>query len=72
MHVFEAVPKEWGNSIGITIPREVVEKENISTKTKVRFIAIGSEMRLLKKEFGSLKLKKPTQKAMDEIDKGYD
>ncbi len=26
----------------------------------------------LQKEFGSLKLKKPTQKVMDEIDEGYD
>jgi len=72
MQVFDAMPKQWGNSIGITIPKEVVEEEHISTQKKVRFIAIGNEMELLKKEFGSLKLKKPTQKVMDEIDEGYD
>ena len=29
-------------------------------------------MEEVKKAFGTLKLKKPTQKAMDEIDYGYD
>ena len=72
MQVFDAIPKQWGNSVGITIPREIVEKENISTKKKTRFIAIGSEMDNLKKAFGSLKLRKSTQKAMNEIDAGYD
>ena len=72
MEVFDAVPKRWGNSIGITIPKGVIEKENISPKKKTKFLVVGSEMGSLKKAFGSLKLKKPTQKAMDEIDEGYD
>lgn len=72
MHVFEAIPKRWGNSTGITIPKEVLEKEQISPKKKAKFIAIGNEMGQLKRTFGSLKLKKATQKAMDEIDEGYD
>jgi antitoxin component of MazEF toxin-antitoxin module len=61
MQIFEAIPKQWGNSIGITIPKDIVDKEHISAKKKIKFIAIGS-----------LKLKKSTQKAMDEIDEGYD
>ncbi len=72
MQVFDAIPKQWGNSVGITIPKNVIEKENISTKKKTKFIAIGSEMDQLKRAFGSLKLKKSTQKVMDEIDEGYD
>lgn len=72
MQVFDAIPKQWGNSVGITIPKDVIKKENILTKKKTKFIAIGSEMDQLKKAFGSLKLKKSTQKVMDEIDEGYD
>ncbi|MBI2549162.1 hypothetical protein HYW21_07475 [Candidatus Woesearchaeota archaeon] len=72
MHVFEAVPKQWGNSVGITIPREIIEKENITLKKRTTFLVVGPEMETLKKAFGSLKLKKPTQKVMDEIDAGYD
>ena len=72
MQVFDAIPKQWGNSIGITIPKDVIKKEQISTKKKVKFIAIGTEMDQLKREFGSLKLKKPTENVMAEIDEGYD
>ncbi len=72
MQVFDAIPKQWGNSIGITIPREVIEKEKISPKRRVKFLVVGTEMDNLKKAFGSLKLKKETQKVMDEIDAGYD
>ena len=72
MQVFEAIPKQWGNSVGITIPNKVIKIENISTKKKTRFIAIGNEMDQLKGAFGSLKLKKSTQKVMNEIDEGYD
>lgn len=72
MQVFDAIPKQWGNSIGITIPREVIKKEKISPKRRVKFLVVGAEMDNLKKAFGSLKLKKETQKVMDEIDAGYD
>jgi len=72
MQVFEAIPKQWGNSVGITIPKEIIEKEHISPRKKTKFLVVGSEMETLKKAFGSLKLKKPTQKVMDEIDAGYD
>jgi len=72
MEVFDAIPKQWGNSIGITIPRDVIQKERISPNKKARFLVVGAEMDSLKKAFGSLNLKKPTQKVMNEIDTGYD
>jgi antitoxin component of MazEF toxin-antitoxin module len=28
-------PKKWGNSLGITIPRRVVEKEHITMKDEI-------------------------------------
>ena len=72
MQLFEAIPKQWGNSIGITIPREIIIKEKISPKQKAKFLIVGRDMDNLKKAFGSLKLKKETQEVMDEIDEGYD
>jgi len=72
MEMFEAVPKQWGNSLGITIPKDIIRKERISPRKRVKFMVVGAEMESLKKAFGSLKLKKSTQKAMDEIDEGYD
>jgi antitoxin component of MazEF toxin-antitoxin module len=72
MEIFEAMPKNWGNSIGITIPKEIVQKEHITTKKKIQLIFVGSGMDRLRKAAGTLKLKIPTQQAMDEIDEGYD
>ena len=71
MEVFEAKPKVWGNSLGITIPREIVERERITPKKKVKFIVIETTNNDLKKAFGSFKFKKSTQQMMDEIDEGY-
>ena len=72
MEVFEAIPKEWGNSLGITIPKEIIRKEQISPRKKGKFLVLGTKMDKLKESFGTLKLKKSTQQAMDEIDEGYD
>lgn len=72
MQIFETIPKEWGNSLGITIPSEIVKKENISPKKRLKVLVIGDKSDRLKSIFGTLKLKKPTQQVMDEIDEGYD
>jgi antitoxin component of MazEF toxin-antitoxin module len=72
MEQFQAVPKKWGNSIGITIPADVVEHENIRPQKKVTVLVIGNQRKQLKQMFGTLKLKKPTNQVMDEIDEGYD
>ncbi|HII30341.1 hypothetical protein COT48_03210 [Candidatus Woesearchaeota archaeon CG08_land_8_20_14_0_20_47_9] len=73
MEVFEATPKQWGNSLGVTIPRGIVRKAGLSPKRKVRFIVISNKgMKELRKAFGTLKTEKPTQRIMDEIDEGYD
>jgi antitoxin component of MazEF toxin-antitoxin module len=72
MEAFEAVPKEWGNSVGITIPRDVVKKAKIVIGKKTTFLAVGVKNQGLWESFGTLKTKKPTQQIMKEIDEGYD
>ena len=71
MQVFETMPKQWGNSLGVTIPRDIVERERLSTTKKVRVFVVAESAGELRKVFGSLKLKMPTQQAMDEIDREY-
>lgn len=72
MEQFEAIPKKWGNSVGITIPSEIIKDENIELNRKIEVLVIGNRRKKLKRMFGTLKLKKPTQKVMEEIDEGYD
>ena len=71
MHAFETTPKQWGNSLGITIPKDVVDKEQLSPGKKVRVIVVADQSDKLRRVFGSLKLKMPTQKAMEDIDSEY-
>ncbi|MBI3036827.1 AbrB/MazE/SpoVT family DNA-binding domain-containing protein [Candidatus Woesearchaeota archaeon] len=71
MQGFETVPKKWGNSLGVTIPKEIVDSERLSPGRRVRVFVVADQSGRLRKVFGSLKLKMPTQKAMEEIDREY-
>lgn len=71
MQAFETTPKQWGNSLGITIPKDVVDKEQLSPGKRMRVFVVADRRSELRKVFGSLKLKMPTQKAMEEIDREY-
>jgi len=72
MKQFQAIPKKWGNSLGITIPAEVVEDEHIQAERKITVLVMSDQKKKLKEIFGTLERKKPTQQMMDEIDEGYD
>ncbi|MBI2654030.1 AbrB/MazE/SpoVT family DNA-binding domain-containing protein [Candidatus Woesearchaeota archaeon] len=72
MEQFEAVLKKWGNSLGITIPSEVIKEEKIKPNEKINVLVFKDSKKEFNEIFGTLKLKMPTQKAMEEIDEGYD
>lgn len=64
----ETMTRKWGNSVGITLPKELTKAANIKEHEKIR-ILILKQNNTLKKTFGMLKGKwdKPTQKIKDEI-----
>ena len=67
---FEAIPKKWGNSLGITIPRDIVKKAKMKNNKKILVTVEDIDFNQdLKKVFGTLKLKRPTQEMLDESDK---
>ena len=72
MEQFDAVPKKWGNSLGITIPSDVIREEKIKRNEKIKVLVFKDSKKKFKEIFGTLRLKMPTQKAMEEIDEGYD
>lgn len=63
---FKAIPRKWGNSIGITFPNEIVENGKIKTKKEVRILIIEKNVNQ-KTIFGSLKLKRSTQEIKDDM-----
>ena len=65
----EAIARKWGNSIGISLPKDVVEKANIKPNREVE-IFIQDKRVDLSKVFGTLNIKKSTQKILDEIREG--
>ncbi|MDO8460657.1 MAG: AbrB/MazE/SpoVT family DNA-binding domain-containing protein [Nanoarchaeota archaeon] len=69
MTVIEAKVKRWGNSFGVVIPIEVIEKENIKEEDKISLIVLRDSRKALKETFGLLKGKitKPTQQIKDEL-----
>lgn len=72
MREFETYPKKWGNSLGVTIPQDILLQESITKKDRVQILILKSDPDRMKKIFGTLRFKKSTQKIMDEIDEGYD
>jgi antitoxin component of MazEF toxin-antitoxin module len=64
METLECIPRKWGNSLGITLPKEVVETEGISEGTPV-IITLNARPNL-RDLFGTVKFSKTAQEMKDE------
>jgi len=64
----EVKTKKWGNSIGIIIPSEAVEKLNIKPEEKI-VIEINRKENVLAEMFGTMKSKKTARQMLDEARK---
>ena len=65
----EAVARKWGNSIGISLPRDVIERADIKLNRELKLFIPEKKVDLTK-VFGALKIKQPTQKILDEMREG--
>lgn len=65
----EVVVKKWGNSMGVILPKETVEKENLKENEKV-LIEVVKEADLTGL-FGSLKRKMSGQAFKDMVREGW-
>ncbi len=64
----EVKAKQWGNSIGIVIPKDVVDNMRIKPGESV-LIEVEKKENPLKELFGALKFKKSTEKLLKETRK---
>ena len=71
---YEAKLRNWGNSIGIVVPKEGVEKEKLKPNQKVRVVITPTNPVRVKDLFGKMKMKftRPTDEILKEIDKELD
>ena len=67
----ETRTKKWGSSLGIIIPKIIVERENLKQNQEIKILAVETkEKTRLKDIFGKLKnWKIDSQKFKDEIRK---
>ncbi|MBI4918300.1 AbrB/MazE/SpoVT family DNA-binding domain-containing protein [archaeon] len=71
MEMIDCTTKKWGSSLGVIIPKEIVDKEHIRRDQKVR---IQIDATLLAKDLwnlGPIKKTESTQKIKDELRKGW-
>ena len=69
----ETVVKEWGNSIGIVIPKEKAIREELKANDRVTILLTKESDSLKVKDiFGSVRWKTPIKRMMDEIDKEFE
>ena len=66
----ETITRKWGNSIGITLPKEFLENEGIKEDQKIKVLIIKPNQ-VLKKSFGRLSKKLDTQKIKNELKKEF-
>jgi len=65
----KAIVKEWGNSLGIIIPKEIARKEDLKVNDEIVVDIIKKKD--LMDLFGSLKFKKGSQELKDEARKEW-
>ena len=68
----ETKTRKWGNSLGIVLPKELVDKEHLYENEKVRVFVVREHT--LADSFGALKgkLKMTGQEFKDMVRKGWD
>lgn len=64
----EVIPRKWGNSIGIILPKEAVEEEGIKLNKKILIRVMKPTN--IKHLFGSLKRKMTGQEFKDMVRQG--
>jgi antitoxin component of MazEF toxin-antitoxin module len=65
-----AIARKWGNSLGITLPRELVEQQNIKEGDALMLPVIIKKANL-SKIFGSIKTGESGQKFKDRAREGW-
>lgn len=71
MEAIDVKVKKWGNSLGIILPKDLLDNSEIKEGTKIEIFIRPKNKTKVKDLFGILKgkLKKNTDKLMQEVDR---
>lgn len=62
----ETRARKWGNSLGITLPKDVVSHEHITANQRVHILLIKQDD-ALRRTFGGVRWKKSAQQLKDQL-----
>jgi len=65
----EVTPRKWGNSVGFTLPKDIIAKAHIKPDKPIT-IYVQEKPFSLRDIFGTCPFKEPTLKMLREIRKG--
>lgn len=71
MVAIEATTRKWGGSIGVIIPREIVESEGIEANKKIRITIEKTPLAKILWRCGPVRKTESTQKIKDELRAGW-
>ncbi len=66
----ETIVRKWGNSVGVILPKELVEKEHLKENDKILVFVVKEAD--LSKTYGSLPRTVSGQKFKDMVRKGWE
>ena len=71
METVETRLKRWGNSFGIIIPSDIVQRENMKEDQNIKVLILRDSKKAFRETFGigKGKIKKSTQQIKDELRK---
>ena len=67
MSACTSIARKWGNSLGVTIPSDVVKEIRIQEGDEVDFLIVRKK-NPLRKWAGTIRIKTPTDQMMRDID----
>ena len=69
---YKARLRNWGNSLGVVVPKEEAIKQKLQPDQEVNVMITPSKTLKVKDIYGKLKFKKSTDQIMKEIDEDLD
>ena len=64
----ESKLRRWGRSIGLVVPKKIVETEKLKEGDSVKLV-LAKKSNVLKEVFGTLRFKRSTDEILSESDK---
>ncbi len=71
MNGIDCITRKWGSSLGIVIPKEIVEMEHLKPNEKICISIRKATLARQLWKLGPLERKEPTQRAKDELRAGW-